>query len=148
MENFNFSLLVIIASILFVAFAIWQAFRHERKCRQKIQDLVESKGGQDVIVIKTEGGGQDHTVFLVRYKDQDRWEHRIRCKAEINLFGEVELYWDKNPIPDMTNHKEGMAEIRKSELDGIPLPKSFKEQIIDDLATENEQLRAVSNKQQ
>ena len=135
-------ILIFFFLILVIIFMFWFEANQRNECKKKIKNLVVSKGGRNVVIVRTGAGGQDHVIYSVTYTDPDGQTHRVKCKARVSLMHGPELYWDENPIPDMNNYKERQAETHKAELDAIPLPKSSKEQIIDDLTTENERLQA------
>ena len=128
----------LILCVLFFAFIFLLDNSPHSKYQKKIKQLVEKKGGKDVFVSKI-GGDEYNLLFSVIYTDPEGPIHHVKCNVQLS---NSELYWSENPIPDMANHKEGMAEIHKSEFDAIPLSQSAKEQMIDDLTDKNEQLRA------
>ena len=121
-------LLVLITIITFMTI-------RDRRNKERIDTEIRRVGGEPVEVsFQFVGYDRDNQHYNVQFTDVLGRKHETRCK--VNVWNS-HLYWQRTPVEFLSDLPAENERWGRLKVD----PGSSKEQIIDDLVTENEQLR-------
>ncbi|UCG22962.1 MAG: hypothetical protein JSW55_12375 [Chloroflexota bacterium] len=107
----------------------------DRRNRERIDKEVRRVGGEPVeISFRFVGYDRDNQHYNVKFSDVLGRKHETRCKVNIWTNN---LFWQRTPAELLSDLPAEDARWSRRRAD----PSSSKEQLIDDLAAENERLR-------
>jgi hypothetical protein len=123
-----------LALVVALFFVVFMSIRDSRN-KERISTVIRRAGGEPIEVsFKFVGYDRDNQHYEVHFADTLGRKHQTRCKVNI---WQNHLFWQQTPaelLSDLPAEEERWRHLAAE-------PANAKEQIIDDLAAENERLR-------